>query len=260
MIPIPCTLNCNLILPRGEVPRHMEKYCENYILKCKWRCQFKQERKFIQTHEAECEFRIVNCQYCNKGIEFGSLEIHYQTCGFYPIKCTQDCDEGMIRNDLPKHIQYDCINTIIPCTYEEFGCTFVMKRKNLKEHVQTSIFEHHDLVLNYVAKLRSSVNKLENKQLNFENQTRTSFDNVNSSIRTVENNFNTFSRQTTDRERVLEYNLVKKIDDLGSSLKRDINNTGNEIRDANYKVDRLKSDIDNVTNRVSSIEFNAIFR
>ena len=218
MIPTPCILNCEFIVPKGEMNIHIDKICENKILKCKWRCQFQQERKFIYSHETSCIYRVVDCDFCKKGQEFGALNIHFETCGFYPIKCIQDCGEGLVRNQQQQHINSTCINTMIHCSYEEYGCTFVMKRKDLKEHISTSLFEHHELLLSYVANLKKNVIDLDRKQKDFELKTNQTFDKVNGNNKRIEDNLELSKKQTFDRERVLEINMCKRVDDLSSAV------------------------------------------
>jgi len=153
MYPIPCTLNCNLLIPRCEMSRHIDEYCENLVVNCKWKwCQYRQERKFISTHQSECQFRLDECQYCRQEVSLGDLNRHYDNCMYYPVKCPQDCGEFIRKNQIQLHIKNDCMNTVIPCSYVENGCNMIMKRKDLEGHLNNSNEYHSGLISNQIFK------------------------------------------------------------------------------------------------------------
>ena len=125
----------------SDVNKHIEK-CQYKFVKCPNHCKYNVNhdayilRKYLDNHLAnECEDRLVTCEHCKKNTKSKDLEDHHKICKRYPISCPNKyCKEIIPREEKGQHVD-KCLYTMVPCTYQEFGCVTVVMRKDLDDHL-----------------------------------------------------------------------------------------------------------------------------
>lgn len=137
---------------------HIEKDCPKQTLKCSSKgCECMILRENMEDHLKKCEFRIVNCTYCNQSLAFNQLNEHFNSCPKYPIKCPQKCELMIEREKLNEHLSKLCPNTSVKCDFSVIGCDEEFLNKNKESHMSSSYNSHLKKMLQYVIK--------ENKEL-----------------------------------------------------------------------------------------------
>ena len=63
--------------------------------KSKLKCEWIGELSRLENHLMECEYRYINCKYCNELIIKCELDNHFNICNNYPMLCTLKC--GMFK-------------------------------------------------------------------------------------------------------------------------------------------------------------------
>jgi len=119
-----------------------ETFLNELMIACvnaKYGCSEVKEYKLIQSHEDECEFVPVKCNYSGCDVVLPKKEIaeHLGVCGFCPLTC-KDCGENILRKDVERHDKM-CLEKIVPC--ENTGCKDTIKRKNMKAHREKCLYE-----------------------------------------------------------------------------------------------------------------------
>lgn len=133
----------------GEL-RHIEDHddvCSYVDERC--RCNGLVMRRDMEEHaNVVCWKRTVNCDYCDKKIEYWFLKIHHGDCEKLPVQCVYDCDEMIARGEMDKHVSREgsCPNSQLDCDFKSVGCQFTGRRDELYNHVETNTTNHLLLV------------------------------------------------------------------------------------------------------------------
>ncbi|XP_044163482.1 TNF receptor-associated factor 5-like isoform X2 [Acropora muricata] len=145
------------------------RYYEKHLLACNYEdvtcdvCNEKMHRRLLDKHIiSECLNRMVQCEFCEKTFAFCHTERHEDNeCTRFPENCPQECGEEEIpREEVESHVRDDCVMTMVHCTYQEAGCTFYDKRRNLKIHLDVSMEEHLSGTWSKLLKTTERLNKL----------------------------------------------------------------------------------------------------
>ena len=133
----------------GKVNEHLATdqvagECQYVTVKCPLSCGLEVLRKLLDSHIAEdCPYRSTSCLYCD--FEGSHVEVttqHIDACPNYPCNCPNSCSPTIIkRHEISDHLA-ECPEQEIPCAFVEMGCTKVMHRKQLQEHLEMSSIEH----------------------------------------------------------------------------------------------------------------------
>jgi len=100
-----------------------------------------------------CPMREKPCQFCATIFAVSLMKEHHESeCTKYPISCPLKCTKKFARSEAEEHKKV-CVNAVVECEYESFGCSKQLKRKELSRHVKTAVFEHLELVKGRVAVL-----------------------------------------------------------------------------------------------------------
>ena len=140
--------------------------CSCEMIDCTRFCGFSVERRNQEFHmDNICRFRPFNCQYCSLRGTFESVTAtHYSVCLEYPLNCPNQCkDEVIKRKDMKSHMAA-CPLEEIACVFAEVECTFKCQRKDMANHLQSSVQEHLTLTMETVRHLKLRVKTLEEKQ------------------------------------------------------------------------------------------------
>ena len=154
---------CEWVGKLSGIEGHMES-CGEFKLECPLDCNYVTQRSEMDDHTTNhCLMRVVECEHCKEKLCYKELENHLTDCPEYPLKCV--CGETHKRKHIEIHKQDSCRETVIPCTYKEFGCKETFKRIFLESHLQENEDVHKQLKLTGLA---AKVEKLEKKQTTIE--------------------------------------------------------------------------------------------
>ena len=94
-------------------------------------------RKDIDQHVADdCPNRSYVCEHCGKlGSQISRKEAHEKKCPKKQLICPNThCTDTVAREDMERHIQMECRQTVIPCKFKNVGCDFKTKREAVAAH------------------------------------------------------------------------------------------------------------------------------
>ncbi|KAI6647224.1 TNF receptor-associated factor 4 [Oopsacas minuta] len=145
-----CTRGCIWKGDMGNLTSHLDE-CEFFVVNCPNSCQMILQRLELEEHlKFDCTHRDVTCEHCNGTVQFKDLTKHYKECQEFPLVCQNVCAGTFKGKELQNHINTDCPNTVISCTYKPFGCNARMKRCELAVHNSNNILVHLECTKNYV--------------------------------------------------------------------------------------------------------------
>ena len=146
-----------------ESHRLSENGCPFQIVACQNGCQSILMRSEVEEHlERECKLRLVTCSQCElQGTYlFVTSKEHKEECIL--ISCPHKCGVNNIpRRLMGNHIK-KCPERKIRCPLVDIGCTDVIKRKNLNDHLISAAVNHCRLASkakNEISVLKSDLKK-----------------------------------------------------------------------------------------------------
>ena len=141
-----CPNTCGQKMDLSEVDNHLtsDNGCPFQVVDCGNKCGHSAWRSFIVKHmTSECRLRHEKCQYCP--LVSTSEQVtgaHLKECPSYPLNCPNKCGaQGLTRSTVPAHREV-CPLQQVECEYKRFGCDVVLLRKEVEEHLQTSVESH----------------------------------------------------------------------------------------------------------------------
>ena len=203
---------------------HLINDCKKLQVKCKnSKCETVIFRENIRTHEQNCEFRKVSCQYCREEVPFNTLILHVdQFCQKIKIFCSNLCGLEIERGELKTHSELTCDNSIVKCPLMSYGCEVEMLRKDVQIH--KSDLQHNLKIIQFFERLNDSfLLNLNNYALNYD-QTIIRLTKFEEKLKTYDNIERIEKIDTTNKvERVLQQN----------------NETNNILEKAKIRVENL---------------------
>lgn len=109
----------------------------------------------MQYHMAnECDFRLVQCQYCLQQITMKHQNFHVQEeCPNVQLTCPYDCrSDPMIREQLNKHKQ-ECVYKPKECKFKAIGCEFVGTEESVAYHMLNELNLHLEKITVYTSNM-----------------------------------------------------------------------------------------------------------
>lgn len=144
----------------SELMAHLTNNCMKQNVKCVFEdCENNVERENLNEHIKECEFRSVACSYCNLKVKWHMMNEHSEICDSHPVSCLQNCGIEMMRKAQELHIQKECPNTEIDCSYSKVGCTAKPKRGVINDHYKEHQIPHTLLFLGKYEEAKAESNK-----------------------------------------------------------------------------------------------------
>ncbi|XP_065846661.1 TNF receptor-associated factor 6-like [Oscarella lobularis] len=141
-------------------------HCQFVLLSCSLGCGKNAMRRDMDNHVKMCPRREVPCQHCNGKFEHQHMEEHYDNdCPQFPMMCPQDCGEKLVRCQKDDHVAVEgtCPNTNMKCAFEDAGCSFVGKRKDMGQHTKENLETHLTMSHLKEKKLNEKVKELNEK-------------------------------------------------------------------------------------------------
>ena len=141
--------DCSKEVDLSEVENHLtsDNGCSFQIVECGNKCGQKERRAIVKTHMTnECRLRRQKCQYCPLVSSYEQVTgAHLEECPNYPLDCPNRCGAWSItRSTVPAHREV-CPLQRVKCEYKRFGCAVVLPRKDIAEHLKTSVQAHLQL-------------------------------------------------------------------------------------------------------------------
>lgn len=122
MVPVPCPREC------GDRP---------------WRGE-------LQAHLVTCPRRLEPCQHCKEDIIAADLTKHQLLeCAQFPVTCSLCGDTNMFRATIGRHLDPchgDCPLSTVHCSFENIGCFFQTRRKDMAAHHKDALGHHVTLL------------------------------------------------------------------------------------------------------------------
>jgi len=140
---ISCTNNCEELVNRKELEKHLKDYCMK---------------------------RIINCSYCRKKIIYADSIKHYENeCNEMEINCTNDCGEGeIIRENFEEHLK-KCPNTLKLCRI----CNKKIKQGEFNKHIHENIIDHFSNLNKNLELQKEEIKTLKEKIIDLKNDNKT---------------------------------------------------------------------------------------
>ena len=174
------------------------KDVNRHLATCQWQmvcCDQCKETKVLKAHleshkVEECQYRRVACPMCKAKREYNIFKIiklnifaslkngahgfftyheiitnHYKECREWPCRCPNRCDSQLCLTNqtLEAHLSNDCPEQAIACQFESVQCKEMIKRKNMKQHLNEKMADHLSLLMKDHAKLMSEHLQLKQK-------------------------------------------------------------------------------------------------
>ena len=127
-----------------DMSSHLEM-CPKMKLSCELKCGVVLQRDELSVHEKRCPQRIVKCEHCRNNFKSCELAMHLEMCPKMEVSCELKCGVVMCREDVTQHVEQDCVEKEIECPFAKYKCVGLMKRKNLRNHLDEKRIEHLEL-------------------------------------------------------------------------------------------------------------------
>ena len=155
----------------SDVENHLssDNGCSFHVVECGNKCGHKEKRATVKKHMTnECRLRREKCKYCLLISTHEEVTgAHLEECPNYPLNCPNRCGAGGItRSTVPAHREV-CPLQQVECEYKRFGCTVVLLRKDIAEHLKTSVESHLQLTKRRVEEMeeRAETEKIEHQTM-----------------------------------------------------------------------------------------------
>ena len=185
---------CLKVGPYDEIlDKKHENVCPEYPVGCPRKCNAENsahiKRKDLKAHEKVCPLQLVPCIFCNAQCFRSSYQFHIDKtcprrhimckhcrtfgphdeingshiaeCGDYPVGCPRGCKHGekLKRKELEQHAM-ECELEPVKCAFFDAGCRETIPRKDLKEHMDSSMQSHLQKSLELQLQMANDYQKL----------------------------------------------------------------------------------------------------
>eukprot|EP01112_Ceratiomyxa_fruticulosa_P016813 TRINITY_DN5131_c0_g1_i2.p1 TRINITY_DN5131_c0_g1~~TRINITY_DN5131_c0_g1_i2.p1 ORF type:complete len:594 (+),score=84.30 TRINITY_DN5131_c0_g1_i2:193-1974(+) len=140
----------------GDLTTHHKNECPMFPIQCSNQgCQQVRVRNKMNTiHSQLCSQRILPCLYCGDKFTFEKMRYHFVECEEYPLPCeNKECTAVLPKKQLPSHKSLECLFSVVPCEWSEFGCNHKATRSDMKNHHIDSTAQHLQCVKNVLDKI-----------------------------------------------------------------------------------------------------------
>ena len=143
---VSCELKCGERLCRENMAQHLKQECGMVAETCRLGCGVEMTRDELKTHVTEtCVQRLIPCEHCKKDFKFCDMTYHLDRCPKMEVSCELKCGVVMCREDVTQHVEQDCVEKEIECPFAKYKCVVLMKRNNLRNHLDDKRIEHLEL-------------------------------------------------------------------------------------------------------------------
>ncbi|XP_069133693.1 TNF receptor-associated factor 6-like isoform X1 [Argopecten irradians] len=133
---------CDTQVVLKQLQKHLE-ICEFACVPCPNRCSHILLRKDLNNHlEDVCHLRTVKCPTCHTELQAEYLQNHVDICPLANVECQFCGNDGLIREQLQRHLSNDCPKAVIDCDFRELGCKETVERQAMAKHMQHCQQDH----------------------------------------------------------------------------------------------------------------------
>lgn len=153
-----------------DLDLHFKKDCQHVEIQCKFEgCDFVTQKRLMNSHFLKCQFRHTKCKYCKQIMPLDELTRHAKKCKNQEMECYLGCGQVISRRRKREHEVNECPFFKVNCEYKQFGCTFVCKRNQMHQHLESedSFSFHSRLVQNKLAHVADLASIKKNSKNNF---------------------------------------------------------------------------------------------
>ena len=240
----------------ADIFNHID-VCQEFLVECEYDCGDIFKRCELTNHLRNvCSNRYISCEYCQDKIVYKELNQHFEDCLELSVLCPINCGANIIRKKIESHIETDCPNTKLKCSYERFGCKEVVQRCKMEEHNNTKESNHLEMTSSFafdkierlentIAQLKEELEKLKKadiqKELKAEIATKAEIKRVNE----LESKLN----EITKTQERIEVEKKKELQALESRMENEITQVHKQQREENNRLSKeisvLKADLIN---------------
>ena len=124
----------------GDADNHTNTDCGYATVMCPHTgCGLEKERRHLDNHlNMECSQRRHTCPFCSQQDTYQEVvTTHFTTCQEMLLPCPGGCCRGMLmRRQIAVHLSEECPEELVQCPYAIAGCEEIIKRKDLRQHLQ----------------------------------------------------------------------------------------------------------------------------
>ena len=140
---------CNWVGNLGKCEKHLE-VCGYVHEKCKSGCGVVLSRDELIIHsKEECLQRSVVCEHCKRYFKHCNLFTHHGRCNKMSVPCELGCDKLVMRKDMTQHMDIECGEKEVNCSFVQYGCKVgLIKKKEMNQHLEDKKIEHMEIKMN----------------------------------------------------------------------------------------------------------------
>ena len=106
-------------------------------------CDWEGEVNALEGHAESCPRRRWECPYCALRCTYAEgEEKHWPVCSKFPEPCPNGCGVGSVERSRMEQHRKVCSLEPVACEMKEFGCSAIVFRKDLVEHMRESQIQH----------------------------------------------------------------------------------------------------------------------
>lgn len=135
LVKCPC---CKDPVPRAMVVNHLDRYCKEALVQCSSRaCKSHVKRKL---YIKGCLHYDIRCPDCNKIMQLLEMSDHREHDCKERHKACDHCGGDILRCKEDIHLE-KCLYVPVCCKWEEYGCEYESRRKDLHKHEEVCAFK-----------------------------------------------------------------------------------------------------------------------
>jgi len=150
---VECPVGCGWQGRRSEAASH-RAMCDLELVTCARAdtqdpssfCSFMAERRFMDVHAAECEYRALGCPHCGRSCSARHAAKHEEACSERRVQCER-CGAKVLARRMPDHEEHHCGQGLFLCEFAKYGCTDRGSRIELDAHCEEDAPRHLRLVM-----------------------------------------------------------------------------------------------------------------
>ena len=125
--------------------------CIYVYTSCELMCGAVETRATLVNHmQNKCVQRTQACDYCEALYKVCEMNEHWGVCGKMPLTCELGCGAIVRREYFEHHRRRVCEEELVKCPFVEYKCISVVKRREMKHHLEEYKDAHTTLKLNFM--------------------------------------------------------------------------------------------------------------
>ena len=160
-----CTHKPEGCLWTGELSKleEHELTCPRKPVVCTLCDNFQAPLEELEQHQMKsCPARLVVCPIgCGASIKLPNVENHTENkCPNRLVVCPNGCGGTMKLSTIKNHTENECLLSVVNCEFAYAGCLQMMRRMDMKDHLELATQEHIVLLREKVKEMDSEIRRL----------------------------------------------------------------------------------------------------